>query len=85
MAYRINVIQKIKSSESTRSKRSEFFDSTKPNGNGYLSEMSLYELNERFGLLNKENKKFINEKHDKLIISKIEKDENLLKKIETYK
>lgn len=81
MKKKIELIQQIKAAESIPIKRTKLVDLTKTQGYGFLNEMSIAELTERLQLAKQENEEFYRKKHDEIIKNKIEKEGNLIEKL----
>lgn len=81
MKRKIELIQQIKAAESIPINRAKQVDLTKTQGYGFLNEMSIAELTERLQLAKQENEEFYRKKHDEIIKNKIEKEENLIEKL----
>ncbi|CAF0761445.1 unnamed protein product [Brachionus calyciflorus] len=81
MRKKIELIQQIKAAESIPINRTKQVDLTSTQGYGFLSEMSIAELTERLEITKQENEEYYRRKHDEIIKSKIEKEENLVEKL----
>jgi hypothetical protein len=79
---RMELIQQIKAMESIVNIKTVFVDLTNTVGHGLLSEMSIAELKERLQILQNEREREMEEKHDKIIRAKIEKDKKIMDTLE---
>ncbi|RNA35009.1 cilia- and flagella-associated 99 [Brachionus plicatilis] len=81
MRKKIELIQQIKAAESIPINRTKQVDLTQTQGYGFLNEMSIAELTERLQLAKQENEEYYQKKHDEIIKIKIDKEENLIEKL----
>lgn len=79
---RMELIQQIKAMESIVNIKPLFVDLTNTAGHGLLSEMSIAELKERLQILQNEREREMQEKHDKIIKAKINKDKKIMDTLE---
>jgi hypothetical protein len=81
MRRKLEIIQQIKAAESISINRTKLVDLTSTVGHGFLTDMSIAELNERLELLRMENEEYNRKKRDEIVKSKVEKEQNLIEKL----
>ena len=82
MRKKMELIQQIKAAESISIDRTKLVDLTSTAGHGFLSEMSICELNERLELLRQSNETKRNRRHDDIVKTKVQREDDLIEKIQ---
>jgi hypothetical protein len=81
MREKMKIIQEIKAAESSSLGKSKLVDLAKSQGYGFLSEMSIAELQERLELARQEKEEWNKQRHDEIVKSKMQKEEALVDKL----
>jgi hypothetical protein len=82
MKKKIELIQQIKAAESLNSiNKKKFVDLTSNAGHGLLLEMSIVELRERLEILKQQNDEESKRKHDIIVKSKFQKEQDIVDKL----
>jgi hypothetical protein len=82
MKKKIELIQQIKAAESLNSiNKKKFVDLTSNAGHGLLLEMSIIELKERLEMLKQQNDEESKRKHDLIVKSKFQKEQEIVDKL----
>ena len=81
MKKKLEIIQQIRAAESISVNRTKLVDLTSNAGHGLLTEMSIAELYERLELVKKENDEYNRKKRDEIIKSKVDREQNLVEKL----